>query len=72
MIHKGVVDSQLKIYDTTNVRVVDASIVPVQVRTQRSALIYQPHWMAWQRRQLTSLRPHIALMIMLNRYFYSQ
>ncbi|KAG5635445.1 hypothetical protein H0H81_011238 [Sphagnurus paluster] len=36
----GVVDAQLKIYDTTNVRVVDASILPMQVSAHLSATLY--------------------------------
>ncbi|KAF8897995.1 hypothetical protein CPB84DRAFT_1815762 [Gymnopilus junonius] len=36
----GVVDSQLRIYDTANVRVVDASIVPLQVSAHLSATLY--------------------------------
>ncbi|KAF8961146.1 hypothetical protein BDZ97DRAFT_1940106 [Flammula alnicola] len=36
----GVVDSQLKVYDTTNVRVVDASIMPLQVSAHLSATLY--------------------------------
>jgi len=36
----GVVNAQLKIYDTTNVRVVDASIMPLQVSAHLSATLY--------------------------------
>ncbi|KAJ3510668.1 hypothetical protein NLJ89_g4541 [Agrocybe chaxingu] len=36
----GVVDAQLKVYDTTNVRVVDASIMPLQVSAHLSATLY--------------------------------
>jgi choline dehydrogenase-like flavoprotein len=36
----GVVDSQLRVYDTTNVRVVDASIVPLQISAHLSATLY--------------------------------
>ncbi|PBK88386.1 FAD-linked reductase [Armillaria gallica] len=36
----GVVDSQLKVYDTSNVRVVDASIVPLQISAHLSAGLY--------------------------------
>lgn len=37
---KGVVDAQLKIYNTTNVRVVDASILPMQISAPPSATLY--------------------------------
>ncbi|KAF8815895.1 alcohol oxidase [Phlegmacium glaucopus] len=36
----GVVDSQLKVYDTANVRVVDASVLPLQVSAHLSATLY--------------------------------
>jgi hypothetical protein len=36
----GVVDAQLKVYDTTNVRVVDASVMPMQVSAHLSATLY--------------------------------
>ncbi|KAF9473528.1 alcohol oxidase [Pholiota conissans] len=36
----GVVDAQLKVYDTTNVRVVDASMMPMQVSAHLSATLY--------------------------------
>ncbi|GAW00623.1 alcohol oxidase [Lentinula edodes] len=36
----GVVDAQLKIYNTTNVRVVDASILPMQLSAHLSATLY--------------------------------
>ncbi|KAJ3767556.1 alcohol oxidase [Lentinula raphanica] len=36
----GVVDASLKIYNTTNVRVVDASILPMQVSAHLSATLY--------------------------------
>ncbi|KAG6811132.1 hypothetical protein H0H92_008828 [Tricholoma furcatifolium] len=36
----GVVDAQLKVYDTTNVRVVDASIMPMQISAHLSATLY--------------------------------
>ncbi|KAF9268268.1 glucose oxidase [Marasmius fiardii PR-910] len=36
----GVVDANLKVYDTANVRVVDASIVPLQVSAHLQAALY--------------------------------
>lgn len=36
----GVVDAQLKVYDTTNVRVVDASVMPMQISAHLSATLY--------------------------------
>ncbi|KAJ7128432.1 hypothetical protein C8R44DRAFT_830241 [Mycena epipterygia] len=36
----GVVDAQLKVYDTANVRVVDASIMPLQVSAHLSTTLY--------------------------------
>ncbi|KAG7096694.1 hypothetical protein E1B28_004108 [Marasmius oreades] len=36
----GVVDAQLKVYDTSNVRVVDASIMPLQVSAHLSSTLY--------------------------------
>ncbi|KAG5719362.1 Glucose oxidase [Termitomyces sp. T112] len=36
----GVVNAQLKVYDTTNVRVVDASIMPMQISAHLSATLY--------------------------------
>ncbi|KAK7050037.1 hypothetical protein VNI00_005469 [Paramarasmius palmivorus] len=36
----GVVDAQLKVYDTTNVRVVDASVLPLQISAHLSATLY--------------------------------
>ncbi|KAF5371366.1 hypothetical protein D9615_009695 [Tricholomella constricta] len=36
----GVVDAQLKVYDTTNVRVVDASILPMQVSAHLASTLY--------------------------------
>jgi hypothetical protein len=36
----GVVDAQLKVYDTANVRVVDASILPMQLSAHLSASLY--------------------------------
>jgi choline dehydrogenase len=35
-----VVNAQLKIYDTTNVRVVDASVLPMQISTHLSSTLY--------------------------------
>ncbi|KDR73255.1 hypothetical protein GALMADRAFT_228359 [Galerina marginata CBS 339.88] len=36
----GVVDSQLRVYDTKNVRVVDASMMPLQISAHLSATLY--------------------------------
>ncbi|KAJ7111152.1 alcohol oxidase [Mycena crocata] len=36
----GVVDAQLKIYDTSNVRVVDASVLPIQISAHLSSTLY--------------------------------
>ena len=36
----GVVDARLKVYGTTNVRVVDASIIPMQISAHLSAPLY--------------------------------
>lgn len=36
----GVVNAQLKIFDTANVRVVDASIMPLQISAHLSATLY--------------------------------
>ena len=36
----GVVDAQLKIYDVSNVRVVDASMMPLQISAHLSATLY--------------------------------
>ncbi|KAJ7674067.1 alcohol oxidase [Mycena polygramma] len=36
----GVVDAQLKVYDTSNVRVVDASVVPLQISAHLSSTLY--------------------------------
>ncbi|KAG5642129.1 hypothetical protein DXG03_003579 [Asterophora parasitica] len=36
----GVVNAQLKVYDTTNVRVVDASVLPMQISAHLSATLY--------------------------------
>ncbi|KAF8067051.1 hypothetical protein FPV67DRAFT_1562496 [Lyophyllum atratum] len=36
----GVVNAQLKVYDTTNVRVVDASVMPMQVSAHLSSTLY--------------------------------
>ncbi|KAJ7474773.1 hypothetical protein FB451DRAFT_1558052 [Mycena latifolia] len=36
----GVVDAQLKVYDTANVRVVDASVLPLQISAHLSSTLY--------------------------------
>ncbi|KAF9508779.1 GMC oxidoreductase [Hydnum rufescens UP504] len=36
----GVVDAQLRVYDTKNVRVVDASIMPIQISAHLSSTVY--------------------------------
>lgn len=36
----GVVDSSLKVYGTTNLRVVDASIIPIQIACHTQATVY--------------------------------
>ncbi|KAI0820577.1 alcohol oxidase [Trametes gibbosa] len=36
----GVVDAQLKVYDTANVRVVDASVLPIQISAHLSSTLY--------------------------------
>lgn len=36
----GVVDAHLKVYDTANVRVVDASIMPLQISAHLSSTLY--------------------------------
>ncbi|KAF7303603.1 Glucose oxidase [Mycena indigotica] len=36
----GVVNAQLKVYDTTNVRVVDASVLPLQISAHLSSTLY--------------------------------
>ena len=36
----GVVDGRLKVYDTTNLRVVDASVLPIQVSAHLSSPLY--------------------------------
>lgn len=36
----GVVDAQLKLYDTANVRVVDGSVVPLQISAHLSSTFY--------------------------------
>lgn len=36
----GVVDSSLRVYDVSNVRVVDASIMPLQISAHLSSTLY--------------------------------
>lgn len=36
----GVVNAQLKVYDTTNLRVADASIMPMQISAHLSSTLY--------------------------------
>jgi choline dehydrogenase len=36
----GVVDATLTVYDTANVRVVDASVLPLQISAHLSATVY--------------------------------
>jgi choline dehydrogenase-like flavoprotein len=36
----GVVDAQLKVYDTANVRVVDASVLPMQISAHLNSTLY--------------------------------
>ena len=36
----GVVDAQLMVYNTTNVRVVDASILPIQISAHLQSTLY--------------------------------
>ena len=36
----GVVDAHLKVYDTSNVRVVDASALPLQISAHLSSTLY--------------------------------
>lgn len=39
-MNKGVVNAQLIVYDTTNVRVVDASILPMQLSAHLQSTLY--------------------------------
>ena len=36
----GVVDGHLRVYDTANVRVVDASVMPLQISAHLSSTLY--------------------------------
>lgn len=36
----GVVDAQLRVYDTKNVRVVDASVLPLQISAHLQSTLY--------------------------------
>ena len=36
----GVVDARLRVYDTTNLRVVDASVLPMQISAHLSSTLY--------------------------------
>ncbi|KAJ7900611.1 glucose-methanol-choline oxidoreductase, partial [Mycena olivaceomarginata] len=36
----GVVDAQLKVHDTANVRIVDASVIPLQLSAHLSSTLY--------------------------------
>lgn len=36
----GVVDAQLRVYDTANVRIVDASVLPLQISAHLSSTLY--------------------------------
>lgn len=39
-VASGVVDAHLKVYDTTNLRVVDASIIPIQISAHPTSSLY--------------------------------
>ena len=36
----GVVDNAMKVYGTTNLRIVDASIIPIQLAAHTQATVY--------------------------------
>jgi len=39
-LYTGVVDARLKVYDTSNVRVVDASIMPLQISGHLASTLF--------------------------------